>query len=212
MLSTHLRVFWCAMSGFTLPFRFALPCSFMHTWCGRWRCYPAFHVATGVTSPSSLHNHTIKSHMLTTMPKAAAARTSAHISWKRRACSTAQHARLTRASHILGVRVGHSRRGLNKSAAREQTAIPAIPASPQMTMPPTPHRPQLESRVLPVLRSSATIRRTSFTCAFQSLTFSCIAALHARRRGPFSTVSRSIHCRTARQRDDVRNLASAWLP
>jgi hypothetical protein len=41
------------MSGFKLPLRFALPCSFLHTWRGWWRGYPAFHVATGVTSSSS---------------------------------------------------------------------------------------------------------------------------------------------------------------
>jgi hypothetical protein len=43
MGSPRLRAIWYAMSGFTLPLCFALPCSFFHTWRG----YPAFHVATG---------------------------------------------------------------------------------------------------------------------------------------------------------------------
>jgi hypothetical protein len=34
---------------------FYLLCSFMHTWRGWWRVYPAFHVPTGVT-PSSSRN------------------------------------------------------------------------------------------------------------------------------------------------------------
>jgi hypothetical protein len=41
------------LSGFTLPYRFALTCSFMNSWRGWWRAYPAFHVATGATSSSS---------------------------------------------------------------------------------------------------------------------------------------------------------------
>jgi hypothetical protein len=36
------------MSGFTLPLRLALPCSFSHTGRGWWRGYPAFHGTTGV--------------------------------------------------------------------------------------------------------------------------------------------------------------------
>jgi hypothetical protein len=60
MLSTHFRAFWYSMhmSGFTLPLRCALPCSFMHTWRGWWRGCPAFHVPTGVTSLS--HGTTVK--------------------------------------------------------------------------------------------------------------------------------------------------------
>jgi hypothetical protein len=52
VLSTHSRTFWYAMSGLTLPLRFALPCSFLYTWRVWWRGYPAFHVATCVTSSS----------------------------------------------------------------------------------------------------------------------------------------------------------------
>jgi hypothetical protein len=34
------------MFGFTLPLRFALPFSFMYTWRGWWRGYPAYHVTS----------------------------------------------------------------------------------------------------------------------------------------------------------------------
>jgi hypothetical protein len=40
----------CALPGLTMPSHFALTCCFRHTWHGRWRGYPAFHVVSGVAS------------------------------------------------------------------------------------------------------------------------------------------------------------------